>query len=99
MIDLYTAATPNGRKVSIMLEETGLAYTVHTVDIGADEQFEPAFLEISPNNKIPASSTPTDRITSRSASSNRARFSSISPKKRAVSCLRRRARGLSCCSG
>ena len=54
MIDLYTAATPNGRKVSIMLEEVGLAYTVHPIDIGADEQFEPSFLEISPNNKIPA---------------------------------------------
>ena len=54
MIDLYTAATPNGRKASIMLEEVGLAYTVHPIDIGADEQFEPAFLEISPNNKIPA---------------------------------------------
>ena len=54
MIDLYTAATPNGRKVSIMLEEVGLAYIVHPIDIGADEQFEPSFLEISPNNKIPA---------------------------------------------
>lgn len=54
MIDLYTAATPNGRKASIMLEEVGLAYTVHPIDIGADEQFEQAFLEISPNNKIPA---------------------------------------------
>ncbi len=54
MIDLYTAATPNGRKASIMLEEVGLAYTVHHVDIGAGEQFEPAFLGISPNNKIPA---------------------------------------------
>ena len=54
MIDLYTAATPNGRKASIMLEEVGLAYTVHPIDIGADEQFEPAFLKISPNNKIPA---------------------------------------------
>ncbi|MCY4609147.1 MAG: glutathione S-transferase N-terminal domain-containing protein [bacterium] len=54
MIDLYTAPTPNGRKASIMLEEVGLAYTVHRIDIGADEQFEPAFLEISPNNKIPA---------------------------------------------
>ncbi len=54
MIDLYTAPTPNGRKVSIMLEEVGLAYTVHRIDIGADEQFAPAFLEISPNNKIPA---------------------------------------------
>jgi len=54
MIDLYTWGTPNGRKVSIMLEEVGLPYTVHTVDIGADEQFAPDFLAISPNNKIPA---------------------------------------------
>ena len=54
VIDLYTWGTPNGRKVSIMLEELGLEYTVHQVNIGKDEQFEPAFLEISPNNKIPA---------------------------------------------
>jgi len=54
MIDLYTWGTPNGCKVSIMLEELGLPYTVHRVDIGADEQFAPAFLAISPNNKIPA---------------------------------------------
>ncbi|MGR8920958.1 MAG: glutathione S-transferase N-terminal domain-containing protein [Gammaproteobacteria bacterium] len=54
MIDLYTWSTPNGRKVSIMLEELGLDYTVHPVDITADEQFDPAFLAISPNNKIPA---------------------------------------------
>ena len=54
MIELYTAGTPNGRKVSIMLEETGLDYNVHPVDIGADEQFAPDFLAISPNNKIPA---------------------------------------------
>ncbi|MEQ8665892.1 MAG: glutathione S-transferase N-terminal domain-containing protein [Rhodospirillales bacterium] len=54
MIDFYTWGTPNGRKVSIMLEEIGLDYTVHTVDITADEQFDPAFLAISPNNKIPA---------------------------------------------
>lgn len=54
MIDLYTWKTPNGRKISVMLEETGLPYRVHPVDIGADEQFEPAFLAISPNNKIPA---------------------------------------------
>ncbi len=53
-IDLYTWGTPNGRKVSIMLEEVGLPYTVHTVDIGKDEQFAPDFLKISPNNKIPA---------------------------------------------
>jgi len=54
MIDLYTWTTPNGRKVSIMLEELGLAYRAIAVDIGANEQFEPEFLKISPNNKIPA---------------------------------------------
>ena len=54
MIDLYTWTTPNGRKVSILLEELGLAYTVHAVDISKDEQFRPEFLKISPNNRIPA---------------------------------------------
>ena len=54
MIDLYTWGTPNGRKVSIVLEELGIGYTAHSVDIGADEQFAPDFLAISPNNKIPA---------------------------------------------
>ena len=54
MIDLYTWGTPNGRKVSIMLEEVGLPYRVHAVNIGAGEQFEASFLEISPGGKIPA---------------------------------------------
>jgi GST-like protein len=54
MIDLYTWTTPNGRKASIMLEETGLDYTVHPVDLGKGEQHAPTFLTISPNNKIPA---------------------------------------------
>ena len=54
MIDFYTWATPNGRKVSILLEELGLDYDVHAVNIGKDEQFDPAFLAIAPNNKIPA---------------------------------------------
>jgi len=54
VIDLYTWTTPNGRKASIMLEEIGLPYTVHPVDIGKDEQFKPEFLAISPNNRIPA---------------------------------------------
>ena len=54
MIELYTWRTPNGRKVSVMLEECGLAYRVHKIDIGKDEQFAPAFLAISANNKIPA---------------------------------------------
>jgi GST-like protein len=54
VIELYTWGTPNGRKASVMLEECGLAYRVHKVDIGKDEQFAPEFLAISPNNKIPA---------------------------------------------
>ena len=54
MIDLYTWPTPNGRKISIALEELGLAYRSHPVNIGKDEQFAPEFLKISPNNKIPA---------------------------------------------
>ena len=54
MIDLYTFGTPNGVKASIMLEEVGLPYRAHTVNILADEQFDPEFLKISPNNKIPA---------------------------------------------
>jgi GST-like protein len=54
MINLYTWATPNGRKVSIMLEELALAYVVKTVNISKREQFAPEFLAISPNNKIPA---------------------------------------------
>ena len=53
-IDLYTWPTPNGRKVSIALEEMGLDYNAHPVNIGKDEQFAPNFLAISPNNKIPA---------------------------------------------
>ena len=54
MIDLYTWQTPNGRKVSIGLEEFGLDYETHPINIGKDEQFAPEFLAISPNNKIPA---------------------------------------------
>lgn len=54
MIDLYTWGTPNGRKVSIMLEECGLPYRVHAVDIGKGEQDVPAFRVINPNGKIPA---------------------------------------------
>ncbi len=54
MIDLYTWGTPNGHKISIMLEECGLEYRVHTVNIGAGEQFKQEFLAFSPNNKIPA---------------------------------------------
>jgi GSH-dependent disulfide-bond oxidoreductase len=54
MIDVYSWATPNGHKVHIMLEECGLPYRVHPINIGAGDQFKPEFLKISPNNKIPA---------------------------------------------
>lgn len=54
MIDLYTWTTPNGRKVSILLEELGLAYQVHAIDITKGEQHAPDFLKVSPNNRIPA---------------------------------------------
>jgi len=54
MIDLYYWPTPNGWKITIMLEECGLPYTVHPVNIGRGEQFKPDFLKISPNNRMPA---------------------------------------------
>ncbi len=54
MIELHTWNTPNGRKISVALEEMGLPYSVHTVNISKDEQFKPEFLRISPNNRIPA---------------------------------------------
>jgi GSH-dependent disulfide-bond oxidoreductase len=53
-IDLYTWGTPNGRKVSVMLEECGLGYTVHKIDISKNDQFKPDFVAINPNSKIPA---------------------------------------------
>jgi GSH-dependent disulfide-bond oxidoreductase len=54
LIDLYTWSTPNGRKVSIMLEELALPYKAHAIDIGKGDQFQPDFVAISPNSKIPA---------------------------------------------
>ncbi|NEO80045.1 glutathione S-transferase N-terminal domain-containing protein [Moorena sp. SIO4G3] len=54
MIDLYTFSTPNGRKPAIMLEEVGLPYTVHKIDITKGEQFTPEYVAINPNSKIPA---------------------------------------------
>jgi GSH-dependent disulfide-bond oxidoreductase len=54
MIDLYTWTTPNGRKISIMLEEIGLPYKVIPVDLGKEEQFKPQFTTLNPNQKIPA---------------------------------------------
>jgi GST-like protein len=62
MIDLYYWTTPNGHKLTMFLEEAGLPYTIRPVNIGKGEQFDPAFLEISPNNRIPAmvDHAPTD---------------------------------------
>lgn len=54
MIDVYYAPTPNGHKITLFLEETGVPYQLHRLDISAGDQFKPAFLAISPNNKIPA---------------------------------------------
>ena len=54
MIDLYTWSTPNGRKASIMLEELGLPYNAHAINIGKNDQFKPDFVAINPNSKIPA---------------------------------------------
>lgn len=54
MIDLYYWMTPNGHKITLFLEETGLDYTIHTINISKDEQFAPDFLKIAPNNRIPA---------------------------------------------
>ncbi len=54
MIDLYYWTTPNGHKVTIFLEETGLPYTLRPANIGKGEQFDPAFLAVAPNNRIPA---------------------------------------------
>ncbi|UXY51774.1 glutathione binding-like protein [Pseudomonas tohonis] len=54
MIDLYYWTTPNGHKITLFLEETGLPYRIHPINIGKDEQFQPSFLKIAPNNRIPA---------------------------------------------
>jgi GSH-dependent disulfide-bond oxidoreductase len=58
MIEVYSWPTPNGHKVHVMLEECGLAYRAHPVNIGVGDQFKPEFLTISPNNKIPAITDP-----------------------------------------
>ena len=54
MIDLYYWTTPNGHKITMFLEESGLPYTIHPINIGQGDQFKPEFLRISPNNRMPA---------------------------------------------
>ena len=77
MIDVYTWPTPNGHKVHIMLEELGLKYNVHGINIRVGDQFKPEFLKVSPNNRIPAIVDSEGPGGNRSRSSKRARFSSI----------------------
>ncbi|MEM8613298.1 MAG: glutathione S-transferase N-terminal domain-containing protein [Cyanobacteria bacterium P01_H01_bin.105] len=62
MIDLYYWTTPNGHKITVFLEEANVPYTIHPINIGKGEQFQPEFLEIAPNNRIPAivDQEPTD---------------------------------------
>ena len=102
MIDFYYWPTPNGWKISIMLEECGLEYRTIPVNIGKGDQFKPEFLAISPNNRMPAIVDHDASRTGRSASSNRARSCCISPRAAAASCrpaARRARRSWNGCSG
>lgn len=87
MIDLYYWTTPNGHKITIFLEETGLPYRIVPVNISKGEQFRPEFLAISPNNRMPAivDHSPKDGAI-RFRSSSRALSSSISPTRPADIC-------------
>jgi GST-like protein len=77
MIDLYYWPTPNGHKITIFLEETGLEYKVVPINIRKGEQFAPEFLKISPNNRMPAIVDTDDPEESRFISSSQGRFCSI----------------------
>ena len=80
-LQLYSLPTPNGVKVSIMLEEIGLPYEVHLVDFNKDDQKTPEFLSLNPNGKIPPSSIPMGPAANRSDCSNPARSCNISRRK------------------
>lgn len=84
-LQLYSLATPNGVKVSIMLEEIGLPYEVHKVSFEAEDQLSPAFISLSANNKIPAILDPNGPGANRCHCSNRGRSCSTWPR-RAASC-------------
>ena len=88
-IELHTWNTPNGRKISVALGSTGLPYKVIPVNITKGEQMAPAFLKISPNNKIWRSSTLMAPAASRSAFSNPARSCFILARRPASSCRNR----------
>src|SRR3954464_12040352 len=110
MIDLYYWTTPNGHKLTMMLEETGTPYKIFPVNIGKGEQFKAEFLAISPNNRIPAMVDhdppgggkplrPPGGAKSRSRSSSPAPFWSISPRRPENSCRPSRAPAPTSCSG
>ncbi len=86
MIQLYAWDTPNGRKISVALEEMGLTYRVEPVDITKGRQFAPDFLAISPNNRIPAIVDAEGPDGRRSRCSNPARSWSTSPRRPGCSC-------------
>lgn len=100
MIDLYYWTTPNGHKITIFLEETGLPYTVKPINIGRGEQFDPAFLEVSPNNRIPAivDRDPADGGEAIPVFESGAILIYLAAKT-GRSCPARRGPGSTCCSG
>src|ERR1700747_2300470 len=99
MIDLYYWTTPNGHKVTMFLEETGLPYRIVPVNIGTGAQFEPAFLAISPNNRIPAIVDHPPGEAGRRGFSNAALSWLISRRKAAGCCPRTCAVRWRCCNG
>lgn len=100
MIDLYYWTTPNGHKISIMLEEAKLAYRVKPINIGRGEQFDPEFLTIAPNNRIPAivDHAPQDGGQSLSMFESGAILEYLADKS-GLFCLQQGANAISCCSG
>lgn len=100
MIDLYYWTTPNGHKISIMLEEAKLAYRVKPINIGRGEQFDPEFLTIAPNNRIPAivDHSPQDGGQPLSMFESGAILEYLADKS-GLFCLRRVVNAISCSSG
>jgi len=94
MIDVYSWATPNGHKVHIMLEETGLEHRIHGINIRTGDQFKPEFLKESPNNRIPAIVDHDGPTASRCRCSSPGRHPGLSRVRKAAAAARRHARPL-----
>ena len=99
MIDLYAMGSPNVVKIYIALEEMGLPYTVHPVDVFGEEQFKPEFLKRNPNAKVPLITTMTGRAESPTRSSNRGRSCSTSRRRPDSFCPRTRSQSSTLSSG